>query len=94
MGINKLGVPFGQNFARPNQYVSTSQGTGAVHLIRTDYDFGSRLATFQVDGRTFGTVPFNPNSGARLGTVNIVLQSDHAVDSTLRVDNVMVRLFQ
>lgn len=55
-----------------------------------NFDFTSREATFQVDGQLLGSVPFNPRAGSQPDSVSFALQSDHAVDSVLRVNNVVV----
>ena len=91
VGFGKGGGPVGQNFDHPPKTVTGKRNTNEVHHLRGDFDFTSREATFEVDGQLLGSVPFNPRSGSQPDSVSFALQSDHAVDSILRVDNVVVR---
>jgi class 3 adenylate cyclase len=91
VGFTKNGIPNAQNFARPAKHLFGRHNTNTVHHLKADYDFGKREAAFEVDGQSLGSLPFNPQSDARPECVSFVLQADHAIDSVLRVDNLVVR---
>ncbi len=92
VGLGKKGTPVAQNYAHPPKTLIGKQNTNTIHHLRGDYDFGSRQATFEVDGELLGTVEFNPQAGSQPDSVSFALQSDHAVDSILRVNNVVVQV--
>lgn len=91
IGFAKTGMPNAQNFARPARHLFGKYNTNAVHHVRADFDFDKREAAFEFDGESLGSLPFNPQAGTRPESVSFVLQADHAINSVLRVDNLVVR---
>jgi hypothetical protein len=91
IGLDKNGVVFGQNFASPDQIAGIGgTGTNGFHNLRVDLNFTSRTINYFVDGFSIGSTPFNATSSNLLGSVSLILQGGHPIDSTLVVDNLSV----